>query len=183
MRSEDGSSSPNNTLGALLMLATSILLHTETVDGTVVPVWEEVQRADVSVLKDIMTSRGDTVVSLHYTRIPITAEKPPDYADLKDFIELALGTPPDTPIVVNCQLGRGRSTLASIILVLIKEWLQFHQPKMSSTARTERSLSLSTVVMEPIQPPPDRYSYQVINSLWPLQSTGSCLLTVIHRFA
>lgn len=153
-----------NTLSALLMLATSILLHTETVDGTVVPVWEEVQRADVSVLKDIMTSRGDTGVPLHYIRIPITAEKPPDYTDLKDFIELALGTPSDTPIVVNCQLGRGRSTLASIILVLIKEWLQFHQPISSSKTRTERSLSIPTAAMEAIHPPPDRYSYQVINS-------------------
>lgn len=163
MRSEDGLSSPSHTLDTLLILATSILLHTETPDGTVVPVWEEVQRADVSVLKDIMTSRGDTEVSLHYIRIPITAEKPPDYTDLKDFIELALGTPPDTPIVVNCQLGRGRSTLASIILVLIKEWLQFHQPITPSTIRTKRTLSIA--MMEPIQPPPDRYSYQVINSL------------------
>lgn len=153
------------------MFRISILLHTETSDGTVVPVWEEVRREDVSVLKDIMRSRREGEVSLQYSRIPITAEKPPDYADLKDFIDVALRTPPDTPIVVNCQLGRGRSTLASIILVLIKEWLQIHQPTMPSVTKTGRSMSISMALMDPIKPPPVRYSYQVINSRWLLLST------------
>ena len=67
------------------------------------------------VLKDIMESRHcSDNVSLQYCRIPITAEKPPDYADLKELIEVVLRIPPNTPIVVNCQLGRGRSTLASV---------------------------------------------------------------------
>jgi hypothetical protein len=92
-----------------------LLLHTETSDGTVVPVWEEVHPDDVLVLKDIMSARHEiSSVTLQYNRIPMTAEKPPDYADLRDLIEVVLRTPPNTPIVVNCQLGRGRSTLASV---------------------------------------------------------------------
>lgn len=91
------------------------MLHTETSDGTEVPIWEEVKPEDVVVLKDVMTSRRDASNSpLHYNRIPITAEKAPDYSDLKDLIEVVLRAPPNTPIVVNCQLGRGRSTLASV---------------------------------------------------------------------
>jgi protein-tyrosine phosphatase len=81
----------------------------------VVPVWEEVKSEDVLVLKDIMASQhsvGDAI--LQYNRIPITAEKPADFADLSDLIEVVLRTPMDIPIVVNCQLGRGRSTLASV---------------------------------------------------------------------
>ena len=67
------------------------------------------------VLKDIMQSRQYlNSVSLQYCRIPITAENPPDYSDLKDLIEVVLRSPPNAPIVVNCQLGRGRSTLASV---------------------------------------------------------------------
>jgi len=81
----------------------------------VVPIWEEVQPEDVLVLKDIMAARlNNKDFSLQYNRIPITAEKPPDYADLKELIEVVLRTSPNTPIVVNCQLGRGRSTLASV---------------------------------------------------------------------
>lgn len=140
------------------------------------PIWEEVQVEDVSVLKDIMVLRKDSDISLQYNRIPITAEKPPDYTDLKDFIEVVLRTPPNTPIVVNCQLGRGRSTLASVVLVLIREWLQFHRPN-SQAARINRSLSTSTTMMEVIRPSPDRYSYQVINSASALELAHDCLVT------
>ena len=112
-----------------------------------------------------MAARVGGEVSLQYNRIPITAEKPPDYTDLKDLIEIVLRTSPDTPIVVNCQLGRGRSTLASVILVLLREWLQVHQPIAPGTPRIGRSLSMSTTLMEPIRASQDRYSYQVINSV------------------
>ena len=90
-------------------------MHTETVDGTVVPVWEEVTEENVLVLKDIMAARQDANgVDLYYNRVPITAEKPPDFADLSDLIDVVMRTSTSTPIVVNCQLGRGRSTLASV---------------------------------------------------------------------
>lgn len=95
--------------------ASRILLHTETSDGTVVPIWEEVKPEHVVVLKDVMAARRDAnSTPLQYNRIPITAEKAPDYSDIKDLIEVVLRAPPNTPIVVNCQLGRGRSTLASV---------------------------------------------------------------------
>ncbi|KAF8969228.1 inositol hexakisphosphate-domain-containing protein [Flammula alnicola] len=143
-----------------------LLLHTETGDGTVVPIWEEVKPEDVVVLKDIMASRRDANnVSLQYNRIPITAEKPPDYADLKELIEVVLRTAPDTPIVVNCQLGRGRSTLASIILLLIRQWLQMHRlTTPASPLVGKRSLSMSMTLAEPVRAP-NRHSYQVINNL------------------
>lgn len=100
---------------SLTEASASLLLHTETADGAVVPVWEDVHPDDVVVLKDIMSASEHTQgLSLQYTRIPITAEKPPDYSDLKALIEVVLRTSPDTPIVVNCQLGRGRSTLATV---------------------------------------------------------------------
>jgi len=116
MHSEDGVFIYSRIiLSCVLTWKLSLLLHTETADGTVVPVWEEVQPEDVVVLKDIMASRREANdVPLQYNRIPITAEKPPDYSDLKEMIEVVLRNPPNTPIVVNCQLGRGRSTLATV---------------------------------------------------------------------
>ncbi|KAJ3508107.1 hypothetical protein NLJ89_g5936 [Agrocybe chaxingu] len=144
-----------------------LLLHTETADGTVVPIWEEVLPEDVVVLKDIMASRREVNgVSLQYNRIPITAEKPPDFADLTELIEVVLRTSPNTPIVVNCQLGRGRSTLASVILVLIREWLEVHRPSPPTTPfSARRTLSMSMTLTEPPVKLPHRYSYQVINNL------------------
>ncbi|THH28320.1 hypothetical protein EUX98_g5857 [Antrodiella citrinella] len=79
-----------------------LLLHTETSDGTVIPVWEEVAPSDVSVLKDVMASRClvDGQVEVNYARIPITAERPPDYSDLTELMDVVLKhNTSDTPIV------------------------------------------------------------------------------------
>jgi len=96
--------------------AQRVLLHTETADGSVVPVWEDVQPEGVVVLKDIMAScQPNTGVEIQYARIPITSERPPDFADISELMELVVRTDStDSAIVVNCQLGRGRSTLTSV---------------------------------------------------------------------
>ncbi|RXW20324.1 hypothetical protein EST38_g5530 [Candolleomyces aberdarensis] len=115
----------DDVLAELESFGGRLLLHTETPDGAVVLDWGEVHPEDVMVLKDVMGSRRnfrDGV--LQYNRVPITAEKPPEHADLQGLIEIVLRAGTNTPIVVNCQLGRGRSTFASIILVLIRQWLQ-----------------------------------------------------------
>lgn len=94
-----------------------LLLHSETADGSVIPVWEEVQNEGVIVLKDVMASRTDAGdgVELYHTRIPITAERPPDFSDMMELIDVVVRSDSaKTPIVVNCQLGRGRSTLTSV---------------------------------------------------------------------
>ncbi|KAF9067827.1 inositol hexakisphosphate-domain-containing protein [Rhodocollybia butyracea] len=150
-----------------------LLLHSETQDGTVVPVWEDVDPANVVVLRDIMESRRHAFgVELVYDRIPITAERPPDFSDLNELIDAVLRCSTDTPIVVNCQLGRGRSTLASIILTLIRQWLDTNRPKTPTTPRINPMfiLSMSPAVPNSAQdtekqPPKQRTSYQIINNL------------------
>lgn len=100
-----------------LNLLGRLLLHTEAEDGSVIPVWEEIQNEleDVVVLKDVMAShKAVDGLELDYHRIPMTAEKPPDFSDLQELIDVVLTSSNNTPIVVNCQLGRGRSTLASV---------------------------------------------------------------------
>lgn len=57
-----------------------VLLHTETADGHVIPVWEEAKESDVTVLKDVFESKKCIDgVTLHYSRVPITSERPPDF--------------------------------------------------------------------------------------------------------
>ncbi|KAE9405167.1 hypothetical protein BT96DRAFT_916343 [Gymnopus androsaceus JB14] len=137
-----------------------LLLHSETEDGTVVPVWEGVDPANVVVLRDIMEARRNMFgVELVYDRIPITAERPPDFSDLNEMIDVVLRCSSDTPIVVNCQLGRGRSTLASIILTLIRQWLDTNRPKTPTTPRINAMFTLSMSLSKP------RNSYQIINNL------------------
>jgi protein-tyrosine phosphatase len=134
-----------------------------------VPVWEEVLPENVAVLKDIMESRNHAdSMTLQYNRIPITAEKPPDFTDLSELIEVVMRTSMNTPIVVNCQLGGGRSTLASILLVLIRQWLET-APAITPNLASGRnmhwpmSMAMSESIGFPHRPKP-RKSYQVINS-------------------
>ncbi|PPQ89323.1 hypothetical protein CVT25_003160 [Psilocybe cyanescens] len=160
-----------------------ILLHTETSDGTVMPIWEKVLPENVVVLKDVMASRSDGKdVSLQYIRIPITAAKPPDYADLKELIQVVVRASPSTPIVVNCQLGRGRSTMASIILLLIREWLQLHRPMTPMLPRNNKqSLSMPITLMPGPVKAPNRRSYQVINNLLRVVRKGRAVKSTVDE--
>jgi hypothetical protein len=97
-----------------------LLLHTETPDGSVIPVWEEVQSENVFAPKETMAARRflDNGVELHYARIPITAERVPDFSDFSELMGVVIRTnATNTPIVLNCQLGMGRSTLTSVCVL------------------------------------------------------------------
>ncbi len=94
-----------------------LLLHTETPDGSVIPVWEEVLPGNVAVMKDVMSACKASYddIDVFYRRVPITAERSPDFSDFGELIAVMLGqNMTHTPIVVNDQLGRGRSTLTSV---------------------------------------------------------------------
>lgn len=94
-----------------------LLLHTETPDGSVIPVWEEVRPGNVAVMKDAMSACKASYddVDVFYRRVPITAERSPDFSDFSELFAVMLGpNMTHTPIVVNDQLGRGRSTLTSV---------------------------------------------------------------------
>ncbi|KAF8121766.1 inositol hexakisphosphate-domain-containing protein [Boletus edulis] len=127
-----------------------LLLHTETADGSVIPIWEEVQPEDVAVLKDIMASRRSGCgIEVQYTRIPITAERSPDMSDICEVMELVARTDlMNAAIVMNCQLGRGRSTLTSVLMLLIQQWLKDSRLLAQASPRLlVRSRSHSTSVL------------------------------------
>lgn len=65
----------------------SLLLHAETAEGSVIPVWEQVYPDNVKVVKDIMASREFIQsVELYHRRIPITSELPPDFSDFAEYV-------------------------------------------------------------------------------------------------
>ncbi|KAG2049290.1 hypothetical protein BDR06DRAFT_961637 [Suillus hirtellus] len=162
-----------------------LLLHTETPDGSVIPIWEEVQSSSVAVLKDIMVSRKSRYgLDLQYVRIPITSERPPDFADISELMDLVLRTDSSsTVMVVNCQLGRGRSTLTSVLIVLIQQWLNDSRALSQWSSRTEaRSMSMSmTSDMFHDEPANKRHSYQVINNLLRIVRKGPAVKNTVDE--
>lgn len=166
-----------------------VLLHTETTDGSVIPVWEDVQPANVAVLKDIMASRqSNSGVEVQYARIPITSEHPPDFADISELMDLVVrNESANTAIVVNCQLGRGRSTLTTVIILLIQQWLRENRQLDQTSSRIisrSRSLSITSVPGTDIfgeELVNKRHSYQVINSLLRIVRKGPAVKTAVDE--
>jgi hypothetical protein len=101
-----------------------ILLHEESEDAKIVPVWEDCTPSCVNTFKEVMSivhkeesneqlSQPESVENLHleYYRVPITAETPPDLVDIDLLITiLSRVDMSETAIVLNCQIGLGRST-------------------------------------------------------------------------
>ena len=59
-----------------------VLLHNEPSEGGVVPIWEDALEKDVAVLREVFNSKKDTNgIRLHYSRVPITSETPPDFTE------------------------------------------------------------------------------------------------------
>ncbi len=57
-----------------------VLLHTETAEGNVVPVWESVAKQDVASIREVMNDARKHSKDVHMTfiRIPVTSESSPD---------------------------------------------------------------------------------------------------------
>ncbi|SCV73360.1 BQ2448_7286 [Microbotryum intermedium] len=148
----------SDILNELKLFEGRLLLHTEEGDGSVHPVWEVVQEpfeGSVKTLREIFTElqlndkRGLVGPAFEFMRIPITAERPPHFQDVQEIIEIVVRLPVDeTALIVNCQLGRGRSTRAQIIITLVQKWMRSKGQGWSSEG------ARST-----------RYSYTVINNL------------------
>lgn len=67
-----------------------LLLHDEA-DGSVNPVWSLVDESSVKTLREIMddTARKlSTGPSFKFVRVPITAEKSPDFFDVKEIVAI-----------------------------------------------------------------------------------------------
>ena len=141
-----------------------LLLHTETEDGTVVPTWEDASPNDVETVQGVMDEVANTLpgdVQLVFRRVPITAEKSLELSDVMDLLSTVLDVYEESsPIIVNCQLGRGRTTLVSVYILLIERWIQAVRPG------SDRCLLLPVPGVAPNgEHPTQRLSYHVTNSL------------------
>ncbi|KAF8754252.1 Inositol hexakisphosphate [Rhizoctonia solani] len=145
-----------------------ILLHTENTDGSVVPVWDEADPKDIAVPKEVMSAQIENV-EIAYTRIPITSERPPDFTDIEALADVVIRTDSErTPIVLNCQLGRGRSTVAAIVVLLLQEWLKSGRGRAHARTPRRGTSMLSVPSRErdrDVLEPTPRLSYQIINNL------------------
>jgi len=57
-----------------------VLLHTESAEGDVVPIWESVDKHNVASIREIMDDAEASAedINLNFVRVPITSESSPD---------------------------------------------------------------------------------------------------------
>ncbi|KAM0753591.1 hypothetical protein T439DRAFT_322487 [Meredithblackwellia eburnea MCA 4105] len=121
----------SDVLSELRAFEGRLLLHTETDDGKVTPVWEVVEdERSIKTLREVMDDAKKKLGlekegRFAYRRIPITAEKSPDFSDVREIVEIVAKLDVErSAVIVNCQLGRGRSTRAQVLITLVQRWLQ-----------------------------------------------------------
>ncbi|KAG2207019.1 hypothetical protein INT47_008488 [Mucor saturninus] len=157
-----------------------ILLHGEDKDGNVLAAWEEVNIHDVLTVREVMYSVAAEVTDefdsdsdstsisrnvLDYHRVPITAEKSPEWCDFDEIRCLISSTDlSKTALIMNCQVGLGRSTLGTIIATLITRWIKHDGSK-------------------PVDPYKKReyLNYQIINSLLRVIQNGLEIKRVVDH--
>ncbi|KAI8092745.1 inositol hexakisphosphate-domain-containing protein [Halteromyces radiatus] len=156
-----------------------ILLHGENQDGQVFSQWEEVSVDDVLTVREVMESMTgemseelelDTAQGnmLTYHRIPITAEKVPTYEDFDELRAIiATADLGKTALVMNCQIGLGRSTTGTVIATLLTRWVH-QQSSISGSIPSQEEEEEGTNDRQRQQEKPltiRRRNYQIINSL------------------
>ncbi|KAI5474355.1 metal ion binding protein, partial [Pseudohyphozyma bogoriensis] len=147
-----------------------LLLHAESSDGSVNPSWELIDDpSSIKTVRELMDAASrKSSLTLQYHRIPITAEKSPDFSDSKDLVEIITNLDLDrSSVIVNCQLGRGRSTRAQVLITLVQRWL--------------RSGGQRFPAIGPDTPRSTRYSYTVINNLLRTIRQGQEVKTAVDK--
>lgn len=158
-----------------------ILVHGESVQRQVIPLWERVEEEQLSTFRDLCEhldlrhldrpssqdadndegasslqdvsarSTANTerdLCHLHYSRVPVTAEESPEPEDFDNLLRILGQTELSrSAFIFNCQMGIGRSTMGTVMALLIIDWLEYYQRShpqpQSSKKQAGRSRLLS----------------------------------------
>eukprot|EP00808_Paulinella_micropora_P002101 g43622.t1 len=101
----------------------NILVHDEMELGQLRACWEAVDKSTLQTSTEVFQTLTHEGFKVDFLRLPITAESPFDPKDFDSILaavtKLQPGESAFPPVVINCQMGRGRSTMGTIILYLL----------------------------------------------------------------
>ena len=86
----------------------------------VISKWVKVDENSVKTTKEVFDGLKEQGYKVDYKRIPISDEKRPEAKDFDELRKRIENVDPDTPVIFNCQAGRGRTTTALITAGLIR---------------------------------------------------------------
>lgn len=95
------------------------MLSGENDDLQVVQFWEHVEESSIQTSQDVFHQLQLEGYLVDYLRIPVTDEKAPKEIDFDLLIQRCWNRAPNTSLIFNCQMGRGRTTTGMIIAALL----------------------------------------------------------------
>jgi protein-tyrosine phosphatase len=156
-----------------------ILLHSEGPEQHILPIWETAE--SVLTMREVF---GNALIhafeQVHYYRVPITAEEPPEPADFDAFRRIIANLPSGCVLVFNCQMGVGRSTTGSIIATQILSSLSEQGSPPSSTTSSSTTSSSSPSSSSTLSHTTDIY-YKVVSTVVRMLKNGAESKRIVDR--
>ena len=126
-----------------------VLLHSEAEMGSLVVFWESIEdESDVLTSQEMFHKLCGEGLCVAYTRIPLSAGAVPSTQSIDALLTHLFECQKDVSmqLVYSCQLGRGRSTIASAIASMQLQKSFFQDESTSVTAEYSCILSLARVL-------------------------------------
>ncbi|PRP83694.1 hypothetical protein PROFUN_03849 [Planoprotostelium fungivorum] len=117
------------------------LIHDEGTDGTTIATFE--QLTSVLTPREVYGELQKHGYHVDYHRVAVTDEQAPEEKDFDDIVKRVhdgIGGDKDTHIILNCQMGRGRTTTGMVIATLLmsrEENIQVEEKEGTSYAGYE----------------------------------------------
>eukprot|EP01119_Soliformovum_irregulare_P014208 TRINITY_DN3878_c0_g1_i1.p1 TRINITY_DN3878_c0_g1~~TRINITY_DN3878_c0_g1_i1.p1 ORF type:complete len:1108 (-),score=338.31 TRINITY_DN3878_c0_g1_i1:397-3720(-) len=99
-----------------------VLVHEETEESHILSRWEKIGENSIKTYKEIFASMNEDDIDIRYVRIPITIGSAPDLSDFDCLVKELISIDEKTHVVFQCQMGRGRSTLGTIVYSIVNMW-------------------------------------------------------------
>jgi len=112
-----------------------VLVHTESEDRSLKVLWESIaDEDDVLTPLEMHESLMEAGLPVEYARVPLTPEEAPSADDVDQILRrIRLEKDSGTHFIFNCQMGRGRSTMATAIALLELERVRLQESNLSGS--------------------------------------------------
>jgi protein-tyrosine phosphatase len=121
----------------------NVIVHKEAHNGAVEAQWESIDDAGVHTLQTVFEGVKKAGYDVRYVRLPVTPNRGIHREMLDEIFDVCLRHPTD-PIIVNCQTGQGRSTVAMLIATIVR----FYQHNLHANVNAAKSAHVSMLARE-----------------------------------
>jgi len=128
----------------------------------------EVEVKELMTLHDVVEKVKETYPGLTHNRVPVCNSASPHEADFDTICNALQGTPINTPVIINCQVGLSRSTTGCIIACLFREFqlaAGFEGLVETVPGVNLELLKMDRYKMDPAKDPLFRGEFEVIKEL------------------